>query len=334
MTKLIDTDSYSSHLRSKSIDVENKKLLVTSFSDSGQKKDLSVPPNCDGFGRIRHFYRATTERWPENPLPIDPAEKFLGLSTNSPAIESQVFQNAACNWRCWYCFVPFNLLSANVKHSAMLSCRELVDLYMGEENRPSMIDLSGGQPDLIPEWVPWMMRELMDRGLEETVYLWSDDNLSNDYFWQYLSNDDIELVAGYTGYGRVCCFKGFDDASFSFNTLAEPSLFARQFDLFSRLANLGIDLYAYATFTTTDRSSVEKGIPAFLDLLQSISVNLPLRTIPLEVQVFSPVESRLDEEKRRSMDNQWHAIDIWKKEIESRFSADLREKPITEIPLR
>lgn len=333
MTKLIDTDSYSKLLRSKSIDLENRKLLVTSFLSSGQEEDLSVPPNCNGFGRIRHFTRATNEGWVPNPLPIDPAAKFLDIQSAS-SIESQVFQNAACNWRCWYCFVPFNLLSANDKHSAMLSCKELMDLYVVEEKRPRMIDLSGGQPDLIPEWVPWMMRELLDRGMEDDVYLWSDDNLSNDYFWQYLKEDDIELVATYSGYGRVCCFKGFDDTSFSFNTLAEPSLFSRQFELFRRLVELGIDLYAYATFTTTDRSSIDEGIPTFLDRLQSISENLPLRTVPLEVQVFSPVVSRLDEEKRQSIVNQWHAIEIWQKEIETRFGTSLREKTVTDVPIR
>ena len=57
-----------------------------------------------------------------------------------------------------------------------------------------MIDLTGGQPDLTPEWVPWMIQEIRARGLEDTVYLWSDDNLSTDYFWRYLSTNDIDLV--------------------------------------------------------------------------------------------------------------------------------------------
>jgi len=55
-----------------------------------------------------------------------------------------------------------------------------------------MIDLSGGQPDLTPEWIPWMMEELNNRGLTDKVYLWSDDNLSNDYFWKYLSDAEID----------------------------------------------------------------------------------------------------------------------------------------------
>ena len=92
-----------------------------------------------------------------------------------------------------------------------------------------MIDLTGGQPDLTPEWVPWMIQEIQSRNLDDTIYLWSDDNLSTDYFWRYLSDDDIELVCNERNYGRVCCFKGFDQESFTFNTLADESLFDRQF---------------------------------------------------------------------------------------------------------
>ena len=50
-----------------------------------------------------------------------------------------------------------------------------------------VLDLTGGQPDLVPEWILWMMCELRARGLERKVYVWSDDNLSNDYFWRFLS---------------------------------------------------------------------------------------------------------------------------------------------------
>ncbi|MGH3852689.1 MAG: hypothetical protein ACRDR6_04160 [Pseudonocardiaceae bacterium] len=98
-----------------------------------------------------------------------------------------------------------------------------------------MIDCSGGQPDLIREWVPWMMAELSRRGLAGSVYLWSDDNLSNDFFWRYLSPTQRREVTGYRNYGRVCCFKGFNADSFAFNTKADQTLFDRQFELFARL---------------------------------------------------------------------------------------------------
>src|SRR2546425_8960106 len=181
MPACIDTDAQSAHYRAASIDLSNRRLLITKFSGSEQEKALSEPANCQGYGRIRHFRRAKSDGWPSNPLPIDPACKALGLPPTD-MLRAQVFQNAACNWRCWYCFVPFSLLAANQKYADWLNPTTLVDLYLSQYDPPPVIDLSGGEPSLVPEWVPWMMAELRTRGLDRKVYLWSDDNLSNDYF--------------------------------------------------------------------------------------------------------------------------------------------------------
>ena len=125
----------------------------------------------------------------------------------------------------------------------------------------------------------WMIQEIRARGLEDTVYLWSDDNLSTDYFWRYLSTNDNDLVRDAKNYGRVCCFKGFDEASFSFNTLADESLFQRQFDLFRRFVDIGIDLYAYVTLTSPTSDRIVDRVRRFVDRLQTVHQNLPLRTV-------------------------------------------------------
>jgi len=331
--KLIDTDALSARYRAASVDLNGRRLLVTNFHRTEQEPDLSEPPNCDGFGRIRHFRRATSEGWPPNPLPIDPACKALGLPT-AEMIRAQAFQNAACNWRCWYCFVPFDLLSANRNYSDWLSPAEMVDLYLAQPDPPLVIDLTGGQPDLVPEWVPWMMAEIRARRLGQKIYLWSDDNLSNDYFWRYLSEQDRELVAAYRNYGRVCCFKGFNAESFSFNTLAAPALFERQFGLMSRLLTVGIDLYAYVTFTTPSLADIADDMKRFVDRLQTLDENLPLRTVPLQIEIFTPVIRRMDELKESAMKNQWLAIEAWQKELGNRYSNAERQRNIADVPLR
>jgi hypothetical protein len=207
ITKSIDTEAWSDRYRKEAIDVPGRRVLITNFIGTEQANDLSEPPNCKGFGRIRHFDRRRTVKWIPNPLPIDPACRALGLG-DAPTIRAQVFQNAVCNWRCWYCFVPFNLLNANKRHADMMTPGDLLDFYLADPDPPPMIDLTGGQPDLTPEWVPWMMEELKQRGLSEKVYLWSDDNLSNDYFWRYLTDDQRAAIKAYPKYGRVACFKG------------------------------------------------------------------------------------------------------------------------------
>jgi hypothetical protein len=230
--------------------------------------------------------------------------------------------------------VPFNLLAANPRYSAWLSPAQLVDLYLDQPDPPPVIDLTGGQPDLAPEWVPWMMAELQQRHLSDQVYLWSDDNLSTDFFWRFLSDADHELISSYHNYGRVCCLKGFNAASFAFNTLAAPELFEQQFDLLSRFLRLGIDLYAYATFTTPCAIGVADDVARFVERLQLLDEYLPLRLVPLEIRGFSPVKRRLNPAKNTAMVYQEIAIEAWVKELERRYSVDQRQLSIVDVPLR
>ena len=328
----INTETLSARYRAASVDRQGKRLLITNFLNTEQEKDLSEPANCGGVGRIRHFRRQTSPGWPPNPLPIDPACKALGLPSTD-MIRAQVFQNAACNWRCWYCYVPFDLLRANPDYSDWLSPATLIDRYLDQFDPPPIIDLTGGQPDLVPEWVPWMMAEIKSRGLERQIYLWSDDNLSNDYFWKFLSDADIELIATYSNYGRVCCFKGFNAESFAFNTSAESALFDQQFELLRRLLTLGIDLYAYATFTSPSAVGIAEDMRRFVDRLQMLDENLPLRTVPLQIQEFTPVKQRLNQDIYEVLHNQQIAIEAWLKELESRYSSEERACNIASVSL-
>lgn len=178
-----------------------------------------------------------------------------------------------------------------------------------------------------------MMKAIKQRGLEEKVYLWSDDNLSTDLLWKCLNDKDREIISGYKNYGRVGCFKGFDDISFNFNTGAPIEFFNRQFELYNRLLDLKIDLYAYATFTTYSRDKIDEKIKVFIERLQNINENLPLRTVPLKICVFSTVKNRLNSKRIESIDIQKAALEAWKTEIERRFSSDLRSLEISKVPL-
>lgn len=333
MGTAINTERLSLEYRSRSIDVEKGCLLVTRLQGSAQETDLSEPVNSAGFGRVRHFRRRAHVDWVPNPLPMDPACKALKLP-KTETLRAQVYQNAACNWRCWYCFVPFDLLAANRKYSDWLTPKELVDLYLNQSDPPKVIDLSGGQPDLVPEWIPWMMNELKIRGLDQETYLWSDDNLSNDYFWRFLSDSDIEMIASYPNYGKVCCLKGFDSDSFAFNTSADPSHFDKQFSLLGNLVATGIDIYLYATFTTPTDRNIKSSIPRLIDRLQNLHINLPLRTVPLKIELFTPVLNRLNQSKRDAVKFQHYALEAWCTEIENRFSITERNSEITEIRVR
>jgi uncharacterized Fe-S cluster-containing radical SAM superfamily protein len=329
---IIDTDNFSRQLRARAIDLKQRLVRMTTLHGSEQESDLTLPPNCHGFGRIHRFRRVTSQGWPDNPLPIEPACRALGLSQQQE-LEVQVFQNAVCNWRCWYCYVDFSLLSANPQHSSFVSAEQLVEWYLDLPARPVVIDLSGGQPDLVPEWTVWMMNALVERNIEDSVFLWNDDNLSNDYFWQFLSQQEVEQIAAYRNYARVCCFKGFDNESFSFNTKAHPDLYSRQLELFRRLLSTGINLYAYVTLTGTEPRDVKEKIPRFLDDLQRIHHNLPLRTVPLEIQFFTPMRTRVPSIPDEVQRTQQLAVEAWTGEIQRRFSATDRALSICDVSL-
>ena len=210
-------------------------------------------------------------------------------------MRAQVFQTASCNWRCWYCFVPFNLLSANQAHSAWFTPCELMQLFLREPDRPFVLDLSGGQPELVPEWTHWMIEEIESSGLRGQVYLWSDDSLSGDYFWRYLSPAQQEAVGERSLLWPCRLLQGFDAESFAFNTRAEKSWFDRQFELMQRRVCSGMDVFAYATFTAPTSTGISEAMPRFVDRLQAIHESLPLRTVPLEIQKFTPVLTRLND---------------------------------------
>jgi hypothetical protein len=176
--KPIDTAKFAAHLRAQAIDTDGGRVLISRLAGSDQEPDLSAPTNCNGFGRVRHFRSTTSPGWPANPLPIVPACTALGIAPAPEMMRAQVFQNAACAWRCWYCFVPEDLLKADPRRSAWFTADQLIELYRREADRPLIMDLSGGSPDLVPEWTPWMMRALVRAGLDRSTYLWTDDNLS------------------------------------------------------------------------------------------------------------------------------------------------------------
>jgi len=227
------------------------------------------------------------------------------------------------------------MLDASPERASWVTAGELVDLYLAEDDPPPMIDLTGGQPELVPEWVPWTMRALRERDREGKVYLWSDDNLSTDYFWTVLSEQDRELVATFKGYGRVGCFKGFDEASFALNTKAAPELFDRQFELMKRYIATGIDLYAYVTFTARTADGIDDAMARFVDRLQEVHPNLPLRTVPLKVGIFGVVKKRLavNDERYSAVEHQKRAIEAWRRELDARFSTEQRSMRITEVRL-
>jgi hypothetical protein len=102
----------------------------------------------------------------------------------------------------------------------------------------------------------------------------------------------------------------------------------------SRLLTLGFDLYGYVTFTTPSRIGIAEDMPCFVDRLQRLDENLPLRVVPLKIQVFTPVKPRLNDPAKEALKNQRVAIEVWLRKLENRYSSEQRALNMADIPLR
>jgi len=75
------------------------------------------------------------------------------------------------------------------------------------------------------------------------------------------------------------------------------------------------------------------GITRFVDRLQELSPNLPLRTIPLDIASFTPTRARMNAERIVALRNQYTMVDYWRIELESRYPSHVRECDIASISL-
>ena len=322
----------SNYIRTKMVKISEKQVLISRLKGSLQEDDITLPVNCNGFGRIRHFRICEYRDWMCNPLPNLPAAKALNIEPE-PVLKTQVFQIAGCNWDCWYCFVDDDLKKCDPLRSKWFTTDELIDLLLKEKEVPKVIDLSGGQPDLVPEWIFWMMKSLEEHEMGEKIYLWSDDNLSTFFYWKYLTHEQRKYMSNYKNYGKVCCFKGYDKKSFKFNTLANEKQFDMQFEVFSNLLSENLDLYAYVTFTAPKNSDYKRSMAKFIDNLQNIHDKLPLRTVPLKIVDYIPTSHRLTKTHKEALSFQHILLGTWMQELHERYTAKELETPICDISL-
>lgn len=320
MSKGIDLDIFSHSLRERAIKKESKQILVTNFLDSEQAKDASNI-NCEGFGRIRTLSQTPRPNWVNSCVRYRVASARMGLSDTESEL-CQVFQNAVCNFRCWFCFVDYKLLKGDFTHSAYLTVDDLLELFLREKSPARIIALSGGQPDIIPEWAPWFIKALLHRGLTNEYFIWLDDNLSTQFAWGYLTGEEWELMKWYPNFGRLCGIKSFTKERFFENTNVRPEFFDRQLDTLGRLVKEGMDVYIELALTTSDLSNLAKDMSDFFDLLQQkVHHNIPLRINPTQIREYSPNKNRILEIRRLALVNQYVVLNAFLEELHKRFSS-------------
>ncbi|OIK38745.1 hypothetical protein [Citrobacter portucalensis] len=304
-------------LRNKLIDFDSERILISKIEGSIQANDEYTKINCNGYGRLRvfsklglHFNNIESKKVSE-----------LKCLLNDEICRTQVFQLAGCDFGCWYCFVDSSLLRADPNKSIWMSAKDILDLALLEPIKPSVIDLSGGQPELVPEWCYWVMRKIENRGLLGELTVWTDDNLSCDFFWSKLNAEQRAYISKFPGHYRTVCIKGFDEKSFSFNSGAPHICFEKQLLILEKLIRENISLEIYITMLDVPRPIVEAtdAIDNLIDRLIRISPNLPFRVIPLRISSFGNLFTRATPNRLQSLGLQIERFSLWMERLEKKM---------------
>ena len=306
------------------MDLSAKRVLLSNLS-IGVHGQVDV--NCDGYGRVRRFSSYDLLLSDDD----EPKPLLRGLK---PALHyrTQVFQIAACNWRCWYCFVDDELLNGHQRAARFFNAGELFQLHLEDECPPNVIDLSGGQPDLVPEWTLWMLEQADALGLRGKRLFWIDDALSTNYLYDILSADQLKFIATFQGVSRACCLKGFSQASFEYNTGLPGNGLDKQLIILKKHVAIGFDVFVYVTFTDDPRDTVDRDIELFVGRLREIHPLLPLRVVPLRVHPFSGAIRRRPS-AGIAMQNQFSVYRRWKSILLSIYGKEALDAPYESISL-
>lgn len=313
---------------------QDKKYLIAKVGESGQDPGKrKILADCfrykDYIDDLEWLGASEEEKW---------SEKFLGLNENKKKkLEFQnptysaaynlkrklqeftkvfTFQVAGCNYSCNYCYVPRELNAGNKKFGKFLSAKEIVDGFMEIRNNSdqpmNVIRISGGECMIVPEIIIDVYSEMMKQDKE--LYLWIDTNLSTI---EIIKKQKVEMskILKEKNAGIVGCFKGTCKKDFSVITGANPEFYKEQFETAKLLIDLGADFYIYIPAYVYNEQEAEEKLEKFLNKLQKINKNLPLRMEMLEVEDFPTAKINFELAKKEGraipQTDQKIVFDLW-----------------------
>lgn len=335
--KGFDPTKLAKILRSRMIDPENKKVLLSRLSGTLQAKNIAEHTSVlEDYFRTKLYITPKQWRQLKEPFRGEPAGiacrklKVPRIDCNAPF----TFQVNGCNCRCWFCYVDDTNNSADCSFGRFFTAEEIVinflvaslvesKKYLGaDQPRLNVIRMSGGEITLVPEIIPWMIEALEKYNLEEHVYLWVDTNLlTGDFFWKYLTREQIEGIKNFKNIGFVGCYKGLDEKSFYENTGADPKFFEMQFLLHKRFVESGMDFYTYLVPTVSSLRNLEARVAYFMSRVQETAGRYaPLKLSVIEIKDYEPTKERLNPKREKSLRSQYKVIEAWERELKRRFS--------------
>lgn len=319
-------------LRESMLDLPGKRILLANFSGTAQAKDIATHARfADDVFRAKVYTK--------------PEERGLNLFRGEPALVAAqklaipgrecnaVFlgQINGCNLNCWQCYVDRVNRSGSQKYGRFYSAEEYLTQFLvwsrrnqnsrNPDDKLNILRISGGEVFIVPEFIYWVVDAVERFGLTEYLYIWVDCNLStNDFFWNYLTDEQRKKISEFRNIGFCVCYKGIDEDNLFEITGANPDYFMSQFAMHRRLIDEGLDVYSYVYPLVSSVKGLRGRLIRFMELLaKEVDGYAPLRLAMPETKIYGPTEKNLTPSRRRALANQWEAMKIWRAELLRRF---------------
>lgn len=263
---------------------ENERaVLFANILETKEAEDFYHCVNHDGFGRIREFTKFSMHIETE----LIKHRKFIRINGEGRWSEqylSQVFQIGVCPLRCRYCFVDRQNLDGTNKNSVFLQPEDIIGMFL--ETWPDIrnLDLSGGSPDLFPEFLFGLLHEIERVGLKGKITIWSESNLDTR-FYSRLSKGMMNYIITFPYFHLLCSLKGWDSESVLYNTQNTMN-FEEQVKGIEFFCRKHFPISVYLVFIGNRVATLED-IRKLYVRLKNIDMRLPEWCIPLYIKKFS-----------------------------------------------
>jgi len=256
-------------------------------------------------------------------------------------------QVALCDFYCWYCYVPDELLRGRkVQYSTP---REVMERFLEIRNNDkkqglesNVLRISGGEPFLAPDLILECLEYLRDNGMEREVLVWSETNLSPflkeqpDQFvlaeiWLEEQGKSLKDFAFFKNFVLHPCLHGTTSLNFSQTTLVREDFFDPLVEAFGLLIDYRIDIYPTISSNTCPSTHIGD---LFLRL-KEIHEKLPLRFALIEYHFDYPIiDERLSRSRRQGIIYGKNAmIAKWNELLQKNYGVGYAETPRSKVSL-